>query len=358
MPATWAALGQAVASASAVALIAIAALIGLAVMGAVLAMVLRQYGRVLVRVERLESELGIKPEAEVSGLPVGATAPSFNLTSLEGRSVSLTDLQARAKSAVLVFIEPGCGPCTDLMPALVAAQERSVPPGPPVRPGPPGPLDTIVVLVSQGDAAANRSKTTGFAAGDVLLQRDREVAEAYRVVGTPSAVHIKNGVIASSLAVGPDAVRVLLDQATAPADPSKTGQGDALPSFTLQDVDGQSVDLRSLALRRTLLLFWNPACGYCEQMLDTLKAWERREESAETQVLVVSQGSAASNREQGLQSRVLLDDSFVVGKALGAGGTPSAVLIEHGRVASDVATGASAVFALAAPRRALSALSQ
>lgn len=44
------------------------------------------------------------------------------------------------------------------------------------------------------------------------------------------------------------------------------------------------------------------------------------------------------------------DDGFAAGRAFGAGGTPSAVLVDAaGRIASEVGIGAAAVLALAAP---------
>ena len=52
----------------------------------------------------------------------------------------------------------------------------------------------------------------------------------------------------------------------------------------------------------------------------------------------------------GLRSRVALDADFSVGRAFGAGGTPSAVLVDaEGGLASQVAVGAQPVLALAAP---------
>jgi len=50
----------------------------------------------------------------------------------------------------------------------------------------------------------------------------------------------------------------------------------------------------------------------------------------------------------GLTSPVLLDPQFAVGRAFGASGTPSAVLVDaEGKVASEVAVGAPAVMELA-----------
>jgi hypothetical protein len=49
----------------------------------------------------------------------------------------------------------------------------------------------------------------------------------------------------------------------------------------------------------------------------------------------------------GLRSPIALDQDFLVGRTLGVGGTPSALLIdEAGNVASALAVGAGQIFAL------------
>jgi hypothetical protein len=50
----------------------------------------------------------------------------------------------------------------------------------------------------------------------------------------------------------------------------------------------------------------------------------------------------------GLSSTVVLDQQFAVGRAFGASGPPSAVLVDsEGKIASEVAVGAPAVLELA-----------
>ncbi len=73
-------------------------------------------------------------------------------------------------------------------------------------------------------------------------------------------------------------------------------------------------------------------------------------------MLFVSTGSVEDNRAMGLQAPIALDTSFGVGRAFGASGTPSAVLIDaEGRIASSLAEGGPDVLALAAaPPRATS----
>jgi len=101
-----------------------------------------------------------------------------------------------------------------------------------------------------------------------------------------------------------------------------------------------------------LVLFWNPGCGFCQQMLPDLKELEATSPEDAPKLLVVSAGSEEANKEMGITSPVLLDQNFAVGRAFGASGTPSAVLVDaEGKVASDIAVGAPAVLELAGASR-------
>lgn len=93
-----------------------------------------------------------------------------------------------------------------------------------------------------------------------------------------------------------------------------------------------------------LSLFWDPACGSCQQMLEDLKRWEREFADVAPGLPVISTGAVEVNRAMGLASTVLLDQGFDLGRRFGASGTPSAVLVDRkGRVASTVAAGAPAI---------------
>jgi peroxiredoxin len=203
----------------------------------------------------------------------------------------------------------------------------------------------VIVPIGRGKAEVNRAKSVTHKVANVLLQRDGEVAALYRAESTPSAVLVTDGRIASPLAVGTDAIRALVRGATMPPPLKK---GDRVPSLELRDLSGGTADLAALGSRRTLLLFWNPSCGFCATMLNDVKAWEGSRSKNAPHLIVISAGSPKANREQGFRSRVLLDATFAAGARFGAGGTPSAVIVDaDGRVASDVGVGADAVMALA-----------
>jgi peroxiredoxin len=128
--------------------------------------------------------------------------------------------------------------------------------------------------------------------------------------------------------------------------------GEPAPDLRLPDLEGDTVDLEDFRGEKTLVLFWSPSCGFCQQILPDLKRWEGNRPEDAPKLLVVSSGAEEANREQGFASTVVLDGQFAVMRAFGADGTPSAVLVdEEGKVASDLAVGTSAVLELAGARQ-------
>ena len=129
--------------------------------------------------------------------------------------------------------------------------------------------------------------------------------------------------------------------------------GEVAPEVKLPDLEGNTIKLEDFRGEETLILFWNPECGFCQQMLDDLKALEKDLSRRASKILVVSAGTEGANREMGLRSPVVLDEQFAVGRAFGAAGTPSAVLVdEGGRIASEVVVGAPTVLELVGVKRA------
>ncbi len=343
---------------------------------------LRQNGRLMFRIEALEAKMtGTAPAAPdpapqpIAGLPVGAKAPSFKLSGLYGETFTLDALRAADKPVMLVFSDPGCGPCNALSPDIAKWQREY------------GPKLTIA-SISRGTAEANRAKSTEHGLTHVLLQEDREVAQAYEAYGTPSAVVINpDGTIASPLGMGADAIRKLVEQTVgtpttvptqvvaahnqscdcgkhkgncdcarhkgtaqhaAGAKPAGFKIGQVAPAIKLPDLTGKTVELTDFKGSDTLVLFWNPGCGFCSRMLDDLKAWEANPPKGAPKLLLVSTGTVEANRMMEFHSTVVLDQGFSAGAAFGASGTPSAVLVDgKGRIASDIAVGAPAVLALA-----------
>jgi methylamine dehydrogenase accessory protein MauD len=339
---------------------------------------LGQNGRLLVRLEALEARLsmgegdappssnGVHSQAP-AGLPVGTQAPTFNLSGLYGETLTLDALLAPGKPVMLLFTDPDCGPCTILLPEIGRWQEEH------------GEKLTIA-LISRGTVDENRAKSSEHGLTSVLLQEDWEVSEAYQVRGTPSAVLIQSdGTIASPVAGGAESIKGLVAHAAgeraqlpmqrqaaqgvpcpncgkvhaaAPAVPAASKVGEPALEVKLPDLHGNTVELKEFMGEETLVLFWNPGCGFCQQMLPDLREWEANPGEDMPNLLVVSTGPEEANREMGFSSPVVLDDDFSTGRSFGASGTPSAVLVDaEGRIASEVAVGAPAVLELAGTGR-------
>jgi peroxiredoxin/uncharacterized membrane protein YphA (DoxX/SURF4 family) len=336
---------------------------------------LRQNGRLLVRLEAVEATLAQSgsvalsqngsPVHQAEGLPVGTAAPEFSLSGLHGESLTLEALRSSGKPVMALFTDPDCGPCNAMLPDVGRWQEEHA-------------HKLTLALISRGEVEENKTKASEHGLKNVLLQKDWEVSESYEVRGTPSAVLIApDGKVASPVAGGAEGIRGLLSYAVGeraqlpmqPHQPQSQGQpclncgkvhaaaptvpaaqkvGEDAPEVKLPDLEGHTVELADFRGEETLVLFWNPGCGFCQQMLPDLKGWEAQAPEGAPKLLVVSAGSEEANREMGLASPVLLDQTFATGRAFGASGTPSAVLVDaEGKVASEVAVGAPAVLELA-----------
>ena len=172
--------------------------------GWVLLQIMRQQGRLLLRLEALETRqtgasLAEPPLVEGTvGLAVGTPAPSFTLPTLSGETLSLAALRALGKPVILVFSDPGCGPCNTLLPEIGQWQRDHA-------------NKLVVALISRGTVEANRPKASEHGLRHVLLQADREVAGAYQALGTPCAVLVRpDGTIGSAMAQGGEAIRQLV----------------------------------------------------------------------------------------------------------------------------------------------------
>src|SRR6266487_1088499 len=76
---------------------------------------LRQNGRILLRLDELEkrlNELEFGGADEPEGLLLGSEAPAFELADLSGERKSLA--QFRGQSVLLIFFNPECGYCREL----------------------------------------------------------------------------------------------------------------------------------------------------------------------------------------------------------------------------------------------------
>src|SRR5262249_21801679 len=142
------------------------------------------------------------------GLPVGSEAPSFELPDLVGERKSLA--RYRGQPLLLVFFSPVCGFYRDMAPKLVKKVD-----GRNRKAESNGGCDSPrLLIVSTGEAEANRTLFEEQKVNcAVLLQKESEIADAYRANGTPSGYLIDaEGKIASGLVMGGEALLELLEQ--------------------------------------------------------------------------------------------------------------------------------------------------
>jgi thiol-disulfide isomerase/thioredoxin len=310
------------------ALVALTAVIGLA---ALVFSLLRSNGTLLLRLEALERG-GSHSQPQ--------RAPTFVLPDLDGHLVSSQELLANGVPVLLLFMSPDCGPCSDLAPRVEAWRER-------YRDG------LTIAVVSEGSPEANREK---FPHGrlHVLIEQDSEVSDLFGIDGTPAAVVLTaEGKVADKPAYGaPDIVEVV-EALTLDADagavelarPVHDPVGSALPPATVYTLQGEQTTLDEHVPEDAVLLLWDTTCGFAGLIQDDVLAWQS-EEGAATDLVVVSGGDTDAVRGAGFGGTVLLDPHFSAGDALGAPGTPSAVLVRGGVVASPVAAGGTAVLDL------------
>src|SRR5215207_2561187 len=336
---------------------------------------LGQNGRLLVRIDRIESALEDADieipdeeeddeedeEEEDEGLPFGAPAPAFSLSGLYGETMTLDALRATEKPVLLLFTDPTCGPCNAMM-GDVGKWQRDLA------------EKLTIAVITRGSLEDNRKKPKQNILTHVFMQNYHEVATAYQTYGTPTAVLVRpDGTIGSAAAGGAQEIRTLVEQAAAGKVPTRRPRLAALPRPTqgqrptanaqaprgiasigkdapiveLNNLNGETVKLADFAGHPTAVLFWNPGCGFCQRMLDDLKTWESDKPEGAPNLLVVSTGEVEGNRELGLSSPVILDSGFTVGRAFGASGTPSAVLVgADGEIASGLAVGGPTVISL------------
>jgi hypothetical protein len=165
-----------------------------------------QVRRLTRRVETLDKQLAAAwaaaaaPPGSGIGLPVGALAPPFEMSVLEGGRASLDTLTASGTPVLLIFSSSHCPACAGLWPDIGRWQRDHA-------------KTLKIAVIGSGSALALEMKIIGTGVQDVLLAADATLLEAYQMPGVPSAVVVRaDGKVDSGTVMGPAAIRALVER--------------------------------------------------------------------------------------------------------------------------------------------------
>ena len=117
-----------------------------------------------------------------SEMEIGKAAPDFELSTLDGKAVHLSDF--RGKAVVLNFWATWCDPCKVEMPWLVDLQKQYGPQG----------LQIVGVAMDDSGKDAIQKFAQQMGVNYVVLQGKNAVGDAYGATGYPTTVYIdRNG---------------------------------------------------------------------------------------------------------------------------------------------------------------------
>jgi peroxiredoxin len=331
----------------------------------ILYQVVKQQGRLLLRLDNLDRRLahaGLVAEpgtnSEPTGLAVGTPVSSPPLPDLEGRQISLDDY--RGQRLLLVHWNPECGFCELIAPDLAQlhADLRA--------------SNAQLILASVTGAEANRELASEHKLTCPILLLTENSAlfqNTFRDQGTPVAYLLdEEGKVAQPIASGCDEVLALARAVAAKQDkkvglpgarPLSTSKiernglkaGTTAPAFRLPDLRGGTIALEDYRGRRVLLVFSDPHCGPCENLAPHLVRIHRQHADLGLVVLMVTRGDVDENQRKADRYRfefpVALQDRWKLSKEFGIFAMPVAFLIdEQGVIIKNVAQGVDEILAL------------
>jgi peroxiredoxin/uncharacterized membrane protein YphA (DoxX/SURF4 family) len=136
--------------------------------------------------------------SSVEAPEVGTRAPGFSLSDVDGRKVDSDSIITPGLPHLLAFVSENCPHCDELLPDLARWQDT---------------LDERlpIVVLGSGDRKHHVEVARQYGLRNVYAQKDFEVADAFGVRGTPSAVLIDaDGNVASEPLAGAIAVEAVV----------------------------------------------------------------------------------------------------------------------------------------------------
>ncbi|MCB0209077.1 MAG: TlpA family protein disulfide reductase [Anaerolineae bacterium] len=122
----------------------------------------------------------------------GHLAPDFELVSVDGETMRLSDL--KGKPVILNFWATWCGPCRSEFPEFQKAAVDNA--------------DRLVILGINNTSADNPNAIPEFLdemgiTFPILLDSDREVVDAYNILGLPTTIFIDDQGVVNEVFTGP-----------------------------------------------------------------------------------------------------------------------------------------------------------
>lgn len=115
---------------------------------------------------------------ESEAVEIGQTAPDFELTTLDGKTVRLSEF--RGKGVLINFWASWCKPCRDEMPAIQRVYERHRDKG----------LEVLAVNIAETEVTVDGFVRHLDLTFPILLDQNREVTQLYGIGPIPSSIFV------------------------------------------------------------------------------------------------------------------------------------------------------------------------
>jgi peroxiredoxin len=230
------------------------------------------------------------------------SAPEFNLQSIDGNFVSLSDFHGRP--VMLTFWRINCHACQFQLPFTQELFTKWS-------------SESLVILtINVSDRATDiRDYMTSRKANyPVLLDTQGEVTQSYGLVGVPTTFFIDSEGFIKSYQIGAFQNEKAMETAISKAFPGivlspkvqtstdilntpkiESGPeiGSVAPDFSLQTIDNQNISLTEFRSKIVLLNFWMSTCDACVAELPYLQVASDNQANKQVAILAVNCGESA-----------------------------------------------------------------